>query len=129
MSESSDKEAQLKNEINQKLEEHGFLANIRSQVRIETLKTARELANAGEIKKTKEMDRVQLTEDEDPALLALVKELLDYLKLDQTKEMLDLELAEGTEVAPLDETFPQIDGDKKVPYLLKIIQKCRERHQ
>ena len=129
MSDNSDKENRLKQEINTKLEEHGFLANIRSQVRAESLVLARKLAEEGKIQKTKQLERVKLEDDVDPILIAMVKEFLDFYKLDQTKQMLDLELDTETEVADLSESLPQVAGESDVPYLIRIIRRCRERHE
>ena len=128
MSDNSDKENRLKQEINTRLEEHGFLANIRSQVRAESLVLARKLADEGKIQKTKELERVKLEDDIDPILIAMVKEFLDYYKLNQTKQMLDLELDPETTVADLSDSLPQVADDTDVPYLIKIIRRCRERH-
>ncbi|EAY05801.1 hypothetical protein TVAG_202580 [Trichomonas vaginalis G3] len=120
-----DKEAALKQAINDELEKHGFLAMIRNLLRIESVKQARKLAFDKKIENTKEIQPIKLEKEEDAVLLAIVYDFLKYCKLDLTKEMLDLELDPSTEISDIEEALPQV-ADGEGPYLLRLIKKIRE---
>ena len=70
-----DKEAALKQAINDELEKHGFLAMIRNLLRIESVKQARKLAFDKKIENTKEIQPIKLEKEEDAVLLAIVYDL------------------------------------------------------
>lgn len=120
-----DKEAALKQAINDELEKHGFLAQIRNQLRLETLDTARKLAFDKKIANTPQIAPVKLEKEEDPIMLAIVYDFLKYCNLDATKQMLDLEIDPKTELEDLESALPQV-AEQDGPYLLRIIKQIRK---
>ena len=119
------KETELKETINSTLESYGYLSYIRSELRIRTLKLARDMAANGEIEESDVIKPKSPQNDNDDLMISLVYDLVRYLNLEQTKEMLDLELDPNYKRSEVSSLLPQVAIGDRMPALVKLIRKLK----
>lgn len=122
MNDPSAKETELKETINSTLENYGYLSYIRSELRIRTLKLAREMVSNGEIEGSSIISPKKPQNDGDDLMISLIYDLIRFLRLEQTQEMLDLELDPSFKKADIASVLPQINNGERLPALVKLVR-------
>jgi hypothetical protein len=119
----SDGEKTVVGEVAEALERHGYRPRLRAELKLISLRKARELAASGTVPKTQQIAPKVLDDPNDAAMAELCRELFHALKLPLTEEMLR---TEATFHADLAAAFPRI-GSPDVPVLVALIGQAQAR--
>lgn len=114
-------ENSLMEEINQSLENTGYLPRIRAQLKVFALKKAQELQSAGSIAKTEQIPQKSVNDD-DASMLELCRQLFTYCQLEETLNMMNTEI-EQKDNQNISDKFPQIDTSSQKPGILQLVDK------
>jgi hypothetical protein len=113
----ADAEGKLVEDAAAALERHGYLPRLRADLKLASLRKARELAGAGELHNTPEIAPKVLDDPGDAVMAELCAELFHALKLLKAEEMLR---TEAVFLADLKAAFPRV-GNPDIPVLLALI--------
>lgn len=119
MNDFQQEEQKIMQQVTDKLSHHDYIRKLRAQLKILTYDTAQKMVENQELPETEQMKRIDISDQKDKLILALIADLFQSCGLENSAKMLQRESSSDLSQIDLNTKYPQATS----PFLVECVNK------